>query len=113
LNAQEGIDTVLSSAPSATGVEVIDEKDQSLHHKVSAVSLDHSRDSADARSDEVIIVSGRDAAAHLLPMRDDGDEALTFRSLVLASALACFQCVMYQIYMVGELTMSKWRLHLT
>jgi hypothetical protein len=33
-------------------------------------------------------------------MRDDGDPALTFRSLILASGLACFQAVVYQIYMV-------------
>ena len=54
----------------------------------------------DRNSDDVIIVDGADAANHLLPMRDDGDPALTFRSLVLASGLSCFQAVMYQIYMV-------------
>ncbi|KAJ5631296.1 OPT oligopeptide transporter [Penicillium longicatenatum] len=53
----------------------------------------------DRNSDDVIIVDGVDAANHLLPMRDDGDPALTFRSLILASGLACFQAVMYQIYM--------------
>lgn len=53
----------------------------------------------DRNSEDVIIITGADAAAHLLPLRDDGDPALTFRSLVLASALACFQSVMYQIYM--------------
>jgi hypothetical protein len=47
-----------------------------------------------------IIITGADAAAHLLPMRDDGDPALTFRSLFLATILACFQAVMYQIYLV-------------
>ncbi|KAJ5659517.1 OPT oligopeptide transporter [Penicillium longicatenatum] len=53
----------------------------------------------DRNSDDVIIVDGVDAANHLLPMRDDGDPALTLRSLILASGLACFQAVMYQIYM--------------
>ncbi|KAJ6113800.1 OPT oligopeptide transporter [Penicillium sp. IBT 18751x] len=53
----------------------------------------------DRDSDDVIIVDGADASNHLLPMRDDGDPALTFRSLVLASGLSCFQAVMYQIYM--------------
>lgn len=49
---------------------------------------------------EPIIVTGADAAAHLLPMRDDGDASLTFRSLFLASGLSAFQAVMSQIYMV-------------
>nr|XP_031857888.1 uncharacterized protein CI109_006684 [Kwoniella shandongensis]KAA5524960.1 hypothetical protein CI109_006684 [Kwoniella shandongensis] len=49
-------------------------------------------------NDDTIIVSGADAAAHLLPMRDDHDPAVTFRSMVLATGLAAFQAVMYQIY---------------
>ncbi|OJJ48593.1 hypothetical protein ASPZODRAFT_61713 [Penicilliopsis zonata CBS 506.65] len=48
--------------------------------------------------DDVIIVTGADAADHLLPLRDDFDSALTFRSIILASGLACFQAVMNQIY---------------
>lgn len=47
-----------------------------------------------------IIITGADAAHHLLPMRDDFDPALTFRSMFLATGLAAFQAVMYQIYMV-------------
>lgn len=54
----------------------------------------------DNDSEDAIIITGADAAAHLLPMRDDGDPALTFRSLVLASCLSAFQAVMYQIYQV-------------
>lgn len=57
----------------------------------------------DNDSNEVIIVTGADAAHHLLPMRDDGDPALTIRSIVLATGLAGFQAVMYQIYMVGRM----------
>ena len=41
------------------------------------------------------------AATHLLPMRDDFDPALTFRSIFLAIGLAAFQAAMYQIYMVS------------
>ncbi|RKU40426.1 hypothetical protein DL546_002670 [Coniochaeta pulveracea] len=58
----------------------------------------HGDDGNDAASDDVIIVTGADAAAHLLPMRDDGEPALTFRSLVLATGLSAFQAVMNQIY---------------
>jgi len=52
-------------------------------------------------TEDVIIVTGADAALHLLPLRDDGEPALTFRSLFLATLLSCFQAVVYQIYMVG------------
>ncbi|KAK2600586.1 hypothetical protein N8I77_010108 [Diaporthe amygdali] len=59
---------------------------------------DHDKDDDGRSSDEVIIITGADAARHLLPMRDDFDTALTFRSLLLASGLSCFQAVMSQIY---------------
>ncbi|KAL2283928.1 hypothetical protein FJTKL_09680 [Diaporthe vaccinii] len=60
---------------------------------------DHDKEGDDSRSsDEVIIITGADAARHLLPLRDDFDTALTFRSLFLASGLSCFQAVMSQIY---------------
>ncbi|KAK3387737.1 OPT oligopeptide transporter [Podospora didyma] len=49
-------------------------------------------------SEEVVIRTGADAAKHLLPMRDDGQPALTFRSIFLATCLAAFQAVMSQIY---------------
>lgn len=51
--------------------------------------------------DHKIIITGADAAKHLLPLRDDGEPALTFRSLFLASVLAAFQAVMSEIYYVS------------
>ncbi|KAG6022858.1 hypothetical protein E4U19_004731 [Claviceps sp. Clav32 group G5] len=45
-----------------------------------------------------VIVTGYDAAQHLLSLRDDFEPSLTFRSIVVASALAAFQAVMSQIY---------------
>ena len=59
-----------------------------------------SYDSADEDDDNHIIVTGADAAAHLLPMRDDQEPALTFRSIFLATVLSAFQAVVYQIYQV-------------
>jgi len=49
-------------------------------------------------SDEIIIRTGADAAAHLLPLRDDFQTPLTFRSILLATMLSAFQAVMSQIY---------------
>lgn len=54
----------------------------------------------DDDDDNHIIITGADAAAHLLPMRDDFEPALTFRSLFLATILSAFQAVVYQIYQV-------------
>ncbi|KAH8897889.1 peptide transporter [Thozetella sp. PMI_491] len=55
---------------------------------------DHEKDD----TSEVIIITGADAATHLLPLRDDGQPALTFRSIFLATCLSAFQAVIYQIY---------------
>jgi hypothetical protein len=63
----------------------------------------------DKQDGEVIIRTAKDAATHLLPMRDDFDPALTFRSIFLATGLAAFQAVMYQIYMVS-LTLHAWHI---
>ncbi|KAF5525913.1 Oligopeptide transporter 8 [Colletotrichum aenigma] len=55
----------------------------------------HEKDNA---SEEVIIRTGADAAQHLLPLRDDFQPSLTFRSIFLATCLSAFQAVMSQIY---------------
>jgi hypothetical protein len=51
---------------------------------------------------EVVIKTGADAAEHLLPLRDDFDPVVTFRSVVLATAVSGFQAVMTQIYSVSQ-----------
>lgn len=94
----------------ATGLEVssqdvIDEKTTpiiSTSVDGSDVTKDEINGESDRDSDDVIIVSGADAAQHLLPLRDDFEPTVTFRSILLASLLACFQAVMNQIYMVSS-----------
>ena len=54
----------------------------------------------DESDDNVIIDTAALAAQHLLPLRDDRQPSLTFRSMFLASGLCCFQAVMNQIYQV-------------
>ena len=51
---------------------------------------------------EIIIRTGHDAAEYLLPLRDDHEPALTFRSLFLATILSAFQAVMSEIYFVSN-----------
>lgn len=102
-------DSLVEGVVSVSGSDALDEKTtinvtSKADHQLTTTSIGSGEIGGedDRNSDDVIIVDGADAANHLLPMRDDGDPALTFRSLVLASGLACFQAVMYQIYMVGH-----------
>lgn len=90
-----------------TGDGLSDPKQEAINEKT-AVSVAATTDKDlghedDSNSDDVVIVTGADAAKHLLPLRDDFDSALTVRSIVLASGFACFQAVMNQIYQVSEL----------
>ncbi|KAI9172645.1 opt oligopeptide transporter [Paramyrothecium foliicola] len=103
---------ISSEPPALDGPQLVEQSshsapstDEVIHEKAGTASVadkgvlgDGEGDDSDRESKEVIIITGQDAAAHLLPLRDDGDSALTFRSLFLASVLSCFQCVMYQIY---------------
>ncbi len=87
--------------------EVIHEKETKkgeLGTEITAVSAADDTDSQDKEeaNEDAIIITGKDAALHLLPMRDDFQPALTFRSLFLASGLSAFQAVMSQIYQVSE-----------
>ncbi|KAJ5899981.1 OPT oligopeptide transporter [Penicillium taxi] len=100
VDSDSPIEETRESAPSSNH-ESIDEKAGVFvslgKDELKAQASDLSEED-DRNSDKVIIVTGADAAVHLLPMRDDFDPALTFRSMVLASGLSCFQAVMNQIY---------------
>ncbi|KAF7522773.1 hypothetical protein PCG10_007287 [Penicillium crustosum] len=65
---------------------------------VLATKDEHSIHENDLGDSSAIIVTGADVALHMLSLRDDFDNSLTFRSILLASGLACFQAVMNQIY---------------
>lgn len=78
-----------------------------------APPFDHDRD-GDGEGHDVIIITGTDAATHLLSLRDDEEPSLTFRCFVLGTILSAFQAVMSQIYYVSCYSMlcaSKVDLH--
>jgi hypothetical protein len=124
--AVPGEDTIVYEVPSQQADQISTEKTgisddetsktkgaapESPEIKEAAPAYDNERESgheSDTDREDAIIVTGADAAAHLLPLRDDGEPALTFRSLFLASALSCFQAVVYQIYMVRGTVMRVW-----
>jgi hypothetical protein len=78
------------------------EKEISLDPEIKAALPAYDSGNRDDEDDHHIIVTGADAAAHLLSLRDDHEPALTFRSIFLASILSAFQAVVYQIYQVGS-----------
>lgn len=89
---------VETSDISVVSQEAIGEKTPAT---VLATKDEHSLGDNDSDSNpDAIIRTGADAALHLLSLRDDFDNVLTFRSILLASGLACFQAVMNQIYQV-------------
>ena len=87
-----GISALATTVPLEVGDSI--EKTPAVIEKTGSFESDEKQDG------DVIIRTAQDAATHLLPLRDDFDPALTFRSLFLATGLAAFQAVMYQIYMV-------------
>ncbi|KAI5247104.1 peptide transporter [Aureobasidium subglaciale] len=78
------------------------EKKGALDPDITAIPTPDAASASDNPKDtdnpDHIIVTGADAAAHLLPLRDDGDPSVTFRGIFLASCLSAFQAVMNQIY---------------
>lgn len=104
IGALDPVDSTTSSSPSHQTineeVEKISKDDGLVRDtEINAAPPFHD-DGGDGRK-EAIIVTGADAANYLLPLRDDGEPALTFRSLFLATVLSCFQAVMTQIYQVS------------
>ncbi|KAL1864950.1 hypothetical protein VTK73DRAFT_5579 [Phialemonium thermophilum] len=85
------------------GLSVVDTpsaKENQLKPEITPVRPPDDSDSheKDTDDDSAIIITGADAANHLLSLRDDGEPALTFRCLFLATCLSAFQAVMTQIY---------------
>jgi hypothetical protein len=96
-----GNETVVESKAVPVSVDDVSSEEvgrNEKHFTPEVVSVNSSKESVD--DENAIIVTGADAAQHLLSMRDDGDPSFTFRSVFLASALSAFQAVMTQIYEV-------------
>ncbi|KAF9525053.1 oligopeptide transporter [Crepidotus variabilis] len=55
---------------------------------------------------EPVITSGRDVSRFAVDLRDDGDPALTFRSIFLGTLFAALGAALYQIYMFKPVQMT-------
>ncbi|RPD55663.1 oligopeptide transporter [Lentinus tigrinus ALCF2SS1-7] len=111
----DGIDQLpqLPAAPSSPA-ESIDEKkvfekrlssDSSIGHKVEQGSA-YDDDDVQYVNGEPVITSGRDVSRYLIDVRDDGDPALTFRSLFLGTVFAGLGAALCQIYLFKPVQMS-------
>jgi hypothetical protein len=110
-----GIEGKPVALPSHAAINALSEKHQHAAHEgeldkkgaldpeitAALPSYDAAEYEKEKDSEDHIIVTGADAAAHLLPMRDDREPALTFRGIFLATILSAFQAVVYQIYQVS------------
>lgn len=106
-NAEPSSDSAISEEVRSHGESTTVQKEADAELKGVPVSNgDEDYDDGETRHD-TIIVTGADAARHLLPMRDDREPSLTFRSIFLATILSAFQAVMSQIYEVRSSTRSS------
>ncbi|KAJ2920656.1 hypothetical protein H1R20_g16438, partial [Candolleomyces eurysporus] len=80
-------------------VLVVDEKD------LQGTSLDDD-DSVQYLHGEPVIRTGRDVSRFAVDIRDDGDEALTFRSMVLGTVFAGLGAALCQIYLYKPVQMA-------
>ncbi|KAI5833165.1 peptide transporter MTD1 [Schizophyllum commune Tattone D] len=55
---------------------------------------------------ERVVTTGRDVSHYVVDLRDDGDPALTFRSLVLGTVIAGLGAALCQIYIFKPVTVS-------
>ncbi|KZT18640.1 oligopeptide transporter [Neolentinus lepideus HHB14362 ss-1] len=94
--------------PSPTGdVEVIDEKGYGSDSEHDAEELHPERlEGVSYVNGEPVITTGEDVSRFLVDVRDDGDDAITFRSLVIGTVFAGLGAALCQIYIFKPVEMS-------
>ncbi|TFK82027.1 oligopeptide transporter [Polyporus arcularius HHB13444] len=112
---QDGVDQLpkLPAAPSSP-TESFDEKKVLEKHQSSDSYLAHKIERGPAYDDdeveyvngEPVITSGRDVSRYLVDVRDDGDPALTFRSLFIGTVFAGLGAALCQIYLFKPVQLS-------
>ncbi len=112
---QDGVDQLpkLPAAPSSPA-ESFDEKKVLEKHRSSDSYLDHKIEHGSAYDEEVeyvngepVITSGRDVSRYLVDVRDDGDPALTFRSLFIGTVFAGLGAALCQVRLRPYSSLSR------
>ncbi|RDX52925.1 oligopeptide transporter [Lentinus brumalis] len=111
---QDGVDQLpkLPATPSSPAAS-FDEKKVLEKHRSSDSYLGHKIEHGSAYDEEVeyvngepVITSGRDVSRYLVDVRDDGDPALTFRSLFIGTVFAGLGAALCQIYLFKPVQLS-------
>lgn len=58
-------------------------------------------------NNEPVVQNGRDVSRYVVDLRDDGDQALTFRSIVVGTVLAGLGSALYQV-ITESLVYAAW-----
>ncbi|KIM46796.1 hypothetical protein M413DRAFT_440366 [Hebeloma cylindrosporum] len=85
-----------------SSVEIADEKVDDAYMQV----LDKGLEAPEYRNGVQVIQTGRDVSRFVVDIRDDGDEALTFRSIFLGTVFAGMGAALCQIYLFKPVQMS-------
>ncbi|PPR06785.1 hypothetical protein CVT24_011285 [Panaeolus cyanescens] len=85
----------------SSSVEIVDEKAIDENSFIDDVD-----DKPEYRNGEPVITTGRDVSRFAVDLRDDGDQALTFRSMVLGTLFAGLGAALCQIYLFKPVQMS-------
>lgn len=88
---EKGVVAEKSGLDKSPAVLVVDEKD------CKSVSLDDDVDSAQYVNGEPVIRTGKDVSRFAVDIRDDSDEALTFRSIFLGTLFAGLGAALCQV----------------
>ncbi|KAJ2917485.1 hypothetical protein MD484_g2956, partial [Candolleomyces efflorescens] len=99
LAQEKGFEDEKSVPEKSSRILVVDEKD------LQGTSLDDD-DSVQYVRGEPVIRTGKDVSRFAVDIRDDGDEALTFRSMFLGTIFAALGAALCQIYLFKPVQMS-------
>jgi hypothetical protein len=92
--------TTLQAQPSLEDTDKIDEKaseSEGSYILRESGSLYEEREKGQQLDDEPVITTGSDVSKYVVDIRDDGDSALTFRSLVLGTVFAGLGSALCQV----------------
>ncbi|KAI0068493.1 OPT superfamily oligopeptide transporter [Artomyces pyxidatus] len=100
----------LPAAPVASPTGAVDDKEpyhsDFAHEKEAALESDGSLDLSDEEdkplyvNGEPVVTNGRDVSKYVVDVRDDGDQAVTFRSVVLGTMFGGLGAALYQVCVI-------------
>ncbi|TFK71695.1 oligopeptide transporter [Pluteus cervinus] len=94
VNEKDSSESVEGKDTSTREFEFSDTKEKALD----SVSVDVDDEEVEYVNGEPVVTTGKDVSRFLIDVRDDGDQALTFRSMVLGTVFAGLGAALSQLY---------------